>query len=580
MALSIDVMKKIKEWTSPPFSMECIKEIESLVKTGNEKELTERFGAELNFGTGGLRGIIGFGTNRMNIYIIAKSTQGLANYVLKNNINKPKAVVAYDPRHFSLEFAMKTASVLASNGIKTYIFKKLRPTPELSFAIRHLKCTTGVVITASHNPKEYNGYKVYWDDGSQIIFPHDIGIIKETRKIKELNQVKQDDFDKLVKENMIEWIGEEIDDAFINEIIKLSINRDKISNSKVKIVFTPLHGTGGEVIPKALKKLGLPSPICVEAQMEPDPDFSTVIYPNPEEEEALSLAINKAKEHNADIVIATDPDADRMGIAVRDKNGDYNFITGNQIGAILEYYVLREKKANNSLPKNGAIVKTVVTTELQSVIGNDFGVKVFNVLTGFKYIGQKIRHFEHEKNYQYILGGEESYGYLIGTHARDKDAISASLMIAECCAYLKIKNLTIIDFLEEIYSKYGYYRDELETRRIKGLAGREIMLKIMEHFRMNKLKNIDDILVDHYIDYENDKIHDAQGSKHTLPRSNVIQYYMNDGSKITLRPSGTEPKIKFYFSTKAKSQKAAEKKIELFKKDFMKKIDSLIKENS
>lgn len=580
MKLISNVLDKIKEWTSPPYNEECIKEIKKLVESNDVNELNERFGAELNFGTGGLRGIIGYGTNRMNIYIIAKATQGLANYVLKNGKKDLKAVIAYDSRHYSKEFARITASVLASNGIKTYLFKELRPTPELSFAIRYLGCTTGVVITASHNPKNYNGYKAYWDDGSQVINPHDVGIIEEVRKIKKLSEVKQDDFEMLLTSGKIEWIGKEIDQAFINEIVKLSINKEKIKGSDIKIVFTPLHGTGGTLVPQAFKEAGLPDPVVVEEQMKIDPDFSTVVYPNPEEEEALTLSISLAKKINAEMVIATDPDADRMGIVIRDNNGEYHILNGNQIGAVLEYYILKERKSNGMLPENSAIVKTIVTTDLQDVIAEDYGVKVFNVLTGFKFIGQKIRHFEEEDNYKYVYGGEESFGYLPGTHARDKDSISSAVIIAECCAYLKMQNKTIMDLLEEIYSKYGYYKDELEVRRIEGLAGKEVILKIMEYFRINKINSIGEIDVDHCIDYKNDKIKDAKDSKYILPPSNVMQFYLKDGSRVTLRPSGTEPKIKFYFSTKGINRDEADKKVEIFKKDLLDIVDNIIKSNT
>ena len=580
MNLDQNIEKKIKEWTSTPYEKECIEEIQALVDKEDEKELIERFGAELDFGTGGIRGIIGYGTNRMNIYVIAKATQGLANYILKNNIKEPKAVIAYDSRIYSQEFAKKTATVLASNGIKTYIFRELRPTPELSFAIRYLKCTTGVVITASHNPKEYNGYKAYWDDGAQVIAPHDTGIIEEVRKIKDLSQVKDASFDDLIDKKMIEWIGEEVDDAFIDEIIKLSINREKIKETDVKIVFTPLHGTGGTLIPKAMKKLGMAEPIYVDSQMKPDPNFSTVAYPNPEEKEALTLAINRAKETSADMLIATDPDADRMGIAVRNKDGEYEIVTGNQIGSILEFYILSEKKARYELPKNGAVVKTIVTTELQSDIANDFDIKIFNTLTGFKYIGQKIRQFENDKNYQYIFGGEESYGYLTGTHARDKDAIASALMIAECCAYLKNAGMSILDFLNNIYSRYGYYIESLESRSLKGLTGQEVISRIMEYFREHGLNNLGRIKTKKIIDYKNDLVYDASNSQYTLPKSNVIQFFLEDDSKITLRPSGTEPKIKFYFSSKGVSLDDSKNKVELLKKEFMQIVDKIIEEES
>ncbi|HOV14239.1 MAG TPA: phospho-sugar mutase, partial [Spirochaetota bacterium] len=385
MKLNDKILKKIEEWTNPPYTKECIDEINNLVKKSYEDELNERFAIDLDFGTGGMRGIIRNGTNGMNIFVVAKATQGLANYVKQSGIKEPKAAIAYDSRAFSPEFAKEAAIVLASNGIKTYLFKELRPTPELSFAVRYLGCTTGIVITASHNPKEYNGYKVYWNDGAQVVAPHDKGIIDEVKNVKKLNDVKKDSFDILIKNKMIEWIGEDVDNAFIDEILKLNINKDVISKSNVKIVFTPLHGTGATLIPQALKKLGFNDVTYVEEQMKADKNFSTVEYPNPEEKEALKLGTKKAESINADIVIATDPDADRMGIVIKDKDGKYDIVTGNQIGSIMEYYILTQKKEKNSIPKNGAIVKTIVTTNLQDDIANFFGVKVFNVLTGFKF---------------------------------------------------------------------------------------------------------------------------------------------------------------------------------------------------
>lgn len=576
MKLPEDVLKKIDEWTNPPYSIECINEIKKLVSDKNEKELLERFGTELDFGTGGIRGIIGYGTNRMNVYIIAKCTQGLANYLLKSNIKEPKAVVAYDSRHFSFEFAKKTASVFASNGIKTYIFKELRPTPELSFAIRKLGCTTGVVITASHNPKEYNGYKAYWDDGGQLIAPHDKAVIDEVRKIASLNQVKDGDFDAFIKNNMIQWIGEEIDDAFIDEILKLSINKNEIKDSNVKIVFTPLHGTGATLIPKAIKRFGLSDLVYVDEQMKPDPEFSTVSYPNPEEKEALTLAIEKARKVDADLVIATDPDADRMGIVAKDKNGEFVVLNGNQIGVILEYYILSERKRLGILPDNAAIVKTIVTTNLQNLIGESFNVKVFDVLTGFKYIAGKIKNFEDDGNYKFVFGNEESYGYLTGVHARDKDSIAATMMFVEIASYLKKQGKSVVDFLNEIYSKYGFFKEKQVSRYIKGLEGQKVILKIMEYFRDTTINKIAEVKVKKRVDYQNQTVSDAEGSKYILPKSNVIQYYLEDGAVITLRPSGTEPKIKFYFSVKAENEKEADKKLEQYVNQIMGKVDSII----
>ncbi len=561
MELSQEIQSRIDEWTKVPYSQECIDEIESLVDQEDVKELHERFGAELNFGTGGLRGLIRNGTNGMNIFVVAKATQGLANYVIKSKGEGAKAAVACDSRRYSMEFAKMTAQVLASNGIKTYIFKEMRPTPELSFAVRHFGCTTGIVITASHNPKEYNGYKVYWDDGAQIINPHDKLIIEEVRNIGKLDDVKQKDFSELEKEGLIEWIGEEIDNAYIEEILKLNINTDEISKSDMKIVFTPLHGTGGTVIPDALNRLGLKNIIYVEEQMKADSNFSTVKKPNPEEKEALAMAIDLAENENADLVIATDPDADRVGIAVKTKSGEFQVLSGNHIGSIIEYYMLNEMKERNALPENAAVVKTIVTTQLQDAIGKSFGATVFNVITGFKYIGQKIRNFENDNNYTYVFGGEESYGYLTGIHARDKDAVASTLMIAECAAILRNRNMSMADYLDEIFNKFGHYNDKTVSIEIPGLTGRKVMDMIMDNYRKDPKKEIAGVGVDKAIDYNNDTVYDTEGSNYTLPPANVIQYHLSDGSSVTIRPSGTEPKIKFYFSSKGSSGDDVESKL-------------------
>lgn len=570
-----EIFKRAKEWILPPYEEDCIKEIRNLIDTNNISELTERFGADLDFGTGGMRGIIRYGTNGMNKYVVAKATQGLANYVNKMVKNNPKAVIAYDSRRFSKEFAIESAIVLASNGIKTYIFRELRPTPELSFAVRYLGCSTGIVITASHNPKEYNGYKVYWDDGGQVIEPHDKGIIEEVKKIERLQDVKKIDFNKLQKDGLIEWLSEDVDNAFISEVIKFSINKDIAKNSDVKIVYTPLHGTGATLVPQVLNLMGYKNIYFVEKQMVPDSEFSTVKSPNPEEKVALEIGIEILKEINGDILIATDPDADRVGIVILDKNKNPVIINGNQIGAILEYYIITEKEKRAELKPNDAIVKTIVTTNLQDEIAESFGLKVFNTLTGFKYIAQKIRNFEQDKDYNYIFGGEESYGYLVGTHARDKDAISATLLIAECYAYLKSKNITMIDYLEEIFKKYGYYEEYTKSITKEGLSGIAKIGEIMEYFRKNPLKELAGIKVKEIIDYKFQDVYDAQGSKYKLPKSNVIQYFMQDGSKITLRPSGTEPKIKIYFSTKGNTREDSLKRLEDYKSDLIPMIEKM-----
>ena len=574
MALSNDIQKKIEEWTKEPYGADCIREIQDLVNSGNEAELNERFGADLEFGTGGLRGIIRFGTNGMNRYNVSKATQGLANYIKMQNIENPKAVVACDSRNFSKEFAQETATIFASNGIKTYLFSSLRPTPELSFAIRYLGCATGVVVTASHNPKEYNGYKAYWSDGAQMVSPHDKNVIAEVNKIKSLNDVKSENFYDLVADGRIEIIDKDVDNAFLDEIFKQSINN--VAGSNVKIVYTPLHGTGATLAPQVFDRLGLKNVLYVKEQMIADGNFPTVIKPNPEEQEALTRGINLAKKENADIVIATDPDADRMGIAVREKNGEFTIVSGNHIGAIIEYYVLSAMKNNGKLPANGAVVKTIVTTNLQDKIAESFGLKVFNVLTGFKFIGQKIREFEADKNYTYVCGGEESYGFLVGTHARDKDAMVATMLIAECCAVLQKEGRNMSDYLNEILEKYGYYSDSSKSIEIQGLKGKEVIGKIMAHYRANPKTEFAGVKVVQALDFlPGDTIADAEGSPYKLPSSNVIQYHLEDGTKISLRPSGTEPKIKFYFSGSAASKEEVNAKLANYQKDLVTEVEKL-----
>lgn len=569
MALPESIVKKIEEWTRPPYDEKCINEIKKLVSENNEKELNERFAIELEFGTGGLRGLIRNGTNGMNIYVVARATQGLANYVKKSGEKEPKAAIAYDSRLYSKEFAMETATVLASNGIKTYIFSEMRPTPELSYTVRKLGCVTGVVITASHNPKEYNGYKVYWKDGGQIINPHDENIIKEVRAVEKITDVVKDDFESLVKKGMIEWIDSSVDEGFINEVVSLSISPEEIAKSNVRIVYTPLHGTGGTLIPKVLSRLGFTDIIYVDEQMKADPAFPTVRKPNPEERDALDMAISCAKKNSADIVIATDPDADRMGIAVRKENGEFDVISGNHIGAIIEHYVLSRRKEKGTLPPDGAVVKTIVTTDLQDRIAESFSIKVFNVLTGFKYIGEKIHEFEREKNWQYVFGGEESYGYLTATYARDKDAVAATLMIAECCAYLKNRNMTLSAYLDSIFREYGYFDDRNVSIDAEGLRGVEVIGNVMKKFREKAPLSIGGVKTVSVIDYKNDTVYDCSDKKKVLPKSNVLKYILEDGSTVTVRPSGTEPKIKFYFSTRSNSAAETDAKLK-------KMIDDLI----
>ncbi len=576
MSLSQEVMQRVAEWTAEPYELECIDEIKSLVDSGDEQELNERFAVELEFGTGGLRGIIRNGTNGMNRYVIAKATQGLSNYVNRSASGEKSAAIAYDSRMYSREFAMETARVFASNGIKAYLFSEMRPTPELSFAVRYLGCITGIVITASHNPKEYNGYKAYWSDGAQIISPQDKEIIEEVRKIRSMNDVKSEDFEKLLDSGMIEWIGQEIDDAYLKEVLALSIRPEEIGKSDIKIVYSPIHGTGGTMVPKLFERLGFKNIIYVQEQLKPDSQFSTVKKPNPEEKEALDMAIRYALDNGADIVIATDPDADRMGIAVKNSSGEFDVISGNHIGAIIEYYILSSLKNKEVLPGNGAVVKTVVTTDLQDRIAESFSMKVFNVLTGFKYIGEKIKTFESENTFKYVFGGEESYGYLAGTYARDKDAVLATLMIAECCAWLMNSGRSIGDFLQEIFGTYGYYDDRNVSIEAPGLKGQEIISAIMKNFRNSAPSVIGGTEVVTVRDFANNDIPDSETDGQILPKSNVLQYLLSDGSKVTVRPSGTEPKIKFYFSAFSESHEKTSEKIAKQVEDIIPSVKEFI----
>lgn len=539
-----NIINKAKKWLDESFDAETRKEVQRMIDNDHAL-LTESFYKDLEFGTGGLRGIMGVGSNRMNKYTVGMATQGLSNYLIKNFPNtKIKCAIAFDCRNNSDYFAKISASVLSANGIKVYLFESLRPTPELSFAIRHLQCHSGIVITASHNPKEYNGYKVYWQDSGQIINPHDIGIINEVRNIKDLSQVKFDDNLKNV-----EIIGEDIDNAYINKLSELILNPEDIKKSNLKIVFTPIHGSTVDILPKALRKVGFTDINIVEEQAIPDGNFPTVASPNPEEASALSMAIEKAKKIKADIVMGTDPDGDRLGIVVRQKNGEYLLLNGNQTASILIYYLLEEWQKKGKLKGKEYIVKTIVTTELLSVIANHYNVKSYDVLTGFKYIAEII-----EKNYgktTFIGGGEESYGFLAGEFVRDKDAVMSCMIMAEVAAWAKNRNITLDKLLIDIYIKFGYYLEGLKSLTKTGKSGLEEIQKMMEKFRNQMPKSINGIDIALVHDFEKRiSIDKRNNSKHeiNLPKSNVLQFELVDGTKITIRPSGTEPKIKFYVS--------------------------------
>lgn len=565
----MDYLKEYNMWLDNDyFDEETKKELREI--KDNDMEIQERFYKELEFGTGGLRGIIGAGNNRMNIYTVRKATQGLANYIKINGqeaIDKG-VVIAYDSRYMSPEFADEAALVLNANGIKAYVFESLRPTPELSFAVRELGAIAGIVVTASHNPAEYNGYKVYWEDGAQITSPKDVEIIGEVKKVTDYKDVKSMDKETASKEGLYNVIGKEIDDRYIEELKKQIINSDAIKKASedFSIVYTPLHGTGNIPVRRILDEIGFKNVNVVGEQELPDSNFSTVSYPNPEDIKAFKLAIKLGKEKNADVILATDPDADRLGVLVK-KDDDYVALTGNMIGVLLLDYILSQKKANNKLPENGAVIETIVSTDMASVIADSYNVKLFKVLTGFKYIGEKIKEFKEEDSYEYLFGFEESYGCLIGTHARDKDAVVATMTVCELGAYYKLKGLTLYDALIEVYEKYGYYKETLESVTLKGIEGVNKIKHILSTLRNDPPKDINGIKVIEAVDYLEDT---------DLPKSNVLYYTLEDGSWFCVRPSGTEPKIKFYFGIKDSSNDEADKHLEEFSKGVMKIINDII----
>ncbi|MEM9299714.1 MAG: phospho-sugar mutase, partial [Bacteroidota bacterium] len=520
----------------------------------------DAFYKNLEFGTGGLRGIMGIGSNRMNKYTVGMATQGLANYLLKSFTGQDvKVAIAHDSRNNSRYFAEVTAEVFSSNGITVYLFEELRPTPELSFAIRHLGCRGGVVVTASHNPKEYNGYKAYWNDGAQLVPPHDKNVIEEVNKVEGVGQVKFDG-----NTSLIQSIGGEIDKIYLTEIKKLALSPEAVKkHHDLKIVFSPIHGTGVTLVPPSLKNYGFTNVTVVESQSTPDGNFPTVVYPNPEEKEALSIALKEATEIDADLVLATDPDADRVGIAVKNNDGEFELLNGNQTGSLLIYYILERWKERGQFKGNEFVVKTIVTTDLISKIADSYGVEYFDTLTGFKYIASLIKSLEGEK--QYIAGGEESYGYMISDFVRDKDAVASSAMIAEMCAYAKSKGQSLYDMLIEMYVSFGYYKEALVSLTKKGKSGAEEIIQMMADFRANPPETFAGSKVVKVIDYQSSVSRDLVSGKEIgvdYDKSNVLQFFTEAGYKVSARPSGTEPKIKFYVSVnKALQNKKGHKKV-------------------
>jgi phosphoglucomutase len=567
------IIDKAKKWLESDIDDQTRQDIEQMLSRG-DGELVEAFYKDLEFGTGGLRGIIGTGSNRMNKYTVGAATQGLSNYLKKTFTNVEISVaIAHDSRIKSDFFAEITATVFSANGIKVYFFKELRPTPELSYAIRHLGCKSGVVITASHNPKEYNGYKAYWDDGAQMIAPHDINVISEVNKIKDFSQIN---FNR--DDSRIVMIGDDIDRAYKQKVQENVLSPNSINNqSNLKIVYSSIHGTGITLVPDILKQIGFKTIYVVEEQAQPDGNFPTVVYPNPEEPEAMSLALEKAKELNADIVMATDPDADRVGIAVKNHHNQWQLLNGNQTGSLIIYYLLRLWKEKNKLDGNQFIVKTIVTTDLIQEIARHYDVEYFNTLTGFKYIAALIRDFEGRK--KFIGGGEESYGYLINDFVRDKDAITSCAVVAEMTAYAKDHGMTLMDMLMELYQRFGFYRERMISITKKGISGAEEIRKMMADLRTKPPRELGGSVLTRLIDYEASVERDMKSGNETAidyPKSNVLQFLTADGTKISARPSGTEPKIKFYFSVKGKLQSKSEYDESLAALDD--KIDRIIQE--
>lgn len=570
-----------ESWLANPYFDEATKaELKGIA--GNEKEIEDRFYTELEFGTAGLRGVIGAGTNRMNIYTVRKATQGLANYIKKVGGENRGVAIAYDSRRMSPEFSDEAALCLAANGIKAYVFESLRPTPELSYAVRKLNCIAGINITASHNPPEYNGYKVYWEDGAQITPPHDSGIMDEVKAVTNFDTVKTMSKEEAVKAGLYETIGAKVDDAYIAELKKLVLHQDAIDEVKdqLKIVYTPLHGTGNIPVRRVLKELGFEHVYVVPEQEKPDGEFPTVSYPNPESEEAFVLGLAMAKEIDADLVLATDPDADRLGVYVKDsKTGEYHSLTGNMSGCLIGDYVIGQRKEKEGLPEDGAFIKSIVSTNMADAIAKYYGIQLVEVLTGFKFIGQKILEFEKTGKGTYLFGMEESYGCLTGTYARDKDAVVASMTLCEAAAYYKTQGKTLWDAMIDMYEKYGYYNDDVKAITLKGIEGLEKIQTILETLRADAPKEIGGYEVTAARDYKKDTIVDMKTGAVTstgLPSSNVLYYELTDDAWVCVRPSGTEPKVKFYYGVKGSSLKDAEEKSEHLGKEVLDMIEKML----
>ena len=572
----MNYLDKYNKWLNDPsIDEETKEELKSI--EGNNAEIEDRFYKELEFGTAGLRGVIGNGSNRMNKYTVTKATQGLANYINKNNPENKGVAISYDSRHMSKEFSEYTALCLNANAIKTYVFEELRPVPELSFAVRELKCIAGVMITASHNPPKYNGYKVYWEDGAQIVPPHDKGIITEVNSIEDFSTIKKITKEEAIEKGLYNVIGKDMDDKYIETLKNLVLNLDTIKKVQkdVNIVYTPLHGAGNVPVQRILKEIGFENVYVVPEQEKPDGDFPTVDYPNPEDERAFKLALELAKKVNADVVLANDPDADRLGVYAKDsKTGEYHSFTGNMSGLLIAEYELSQKQERGEIPANGALIKTIVSSNLADAIAKEYNLKLVEVLTGFKYIGEQMRLFEQTGKNTYMFGFEESYGCLVGTHARDKDGIAAVMALCEAAAYYKTKGYTLWDQMMNIYEKYGYYKELTVSVTKEGVSGADEIKQIMENIRQNPITQLGKYKVLKFRDYKQGTIKDLETGnieKTNLPTSNVLYFDLNNDAWCCVRPSGTEPKIKFYIGVKENNMEEAEKSL----KELAEKVKTL-----
>ena len=570
----MNYLDEYKKWCeSPEFDEETKKEL--LAIKDDEKEIEDRFYQELEFGTAGLRGVIGAGTNRMNKYTVGKATQGLANYILEEGTQDKGVVISYDSRRMSKEFSLQTALILCANGIKTYLFENLRPVPELSFAVRELKCTAGIMITASHNPPKYNGYKVYWDDGSQIVAPRDKDIIAKVRAVESFTEIKEISEEEAKSKGLLNIVGKEMDDKYIEKLKSLILNPEivKEQGKDLKVVYTPLHGTGNMVAERLLKEIGIANLYVVPEQKDPNGDFPTVDYPNPEDPKAFKLALELAKKVDADIVLATDPDADRLGVYAKDtKTGEYKDYTGNMSALLIAEYRISQMKEKGMLPDNGMIITTIVSSNLTKAIGNNYGLEVIEVLTGFKNIGAIMRKAEENKDKEYIFGFEESYGCLIGDYARDKDGIAAVMALCEAACYYKSKGKTLWDQMIDIYEKYGYYKETQVSIVREGAQGAEEIKQMMTNTRNKEIEKIGEYKVLKFKDIEKDFVKDmvtGEVTKTGLPKSNVLYYELEDDSWCCVRPSGTEPKIKLYMGIKGKTNEDANEKLEKLKEAML-----------